>query len=546
MHKISIAQRCLKDDVFLIQGTYTDRLLASSEVPDVLFARYVVATTRQFLSRRTGTTPFAQREPKGARPPEHTNRFYSLQKQHSARANAFTTRGARQKTNKRARQEMDALPLELVSMVITNVEPLTLPLLRCVHPWWNDLIRTLPRRRSLAKRDRHRCSCPAECAKHYAQTALKRARWSVFHWMVDCAGSFGSANDLDKRACMEAASHGDLARIERLIGKHGYRCDNNMVATYAARRGHLHILEWVFGRAYALPTHICTDIAQSGRIDIIRWAKAKGYTWNEHTFDRAAQYGHLRTLQWLRNQGCPAGPRACQFAAGRGHLRVLQWLRANDAPWDAATVVIAAAVRGHLRVVRWAVGQGCPLTEKAAARAASHGHLGVLVWMHDNGCPMPGDLCEWAASAFHFDVVKWARAKGLPLSAYACEMAAVDGNLPMLVWLRKQGCPWNERTCAGAAAGGHLDILQWARGSGCPWNEGVTDGAIMNGHLQVLQWALANGHPQSARDPQSHWMIKLAVLVDESHIADWLYEQLPYKDKNEVCLAMAQEGRLEA
>ena len=46
----------------------------------------------------------------------------------------------------------------------------------------------------------------------------------------------------------------------------------------------------------------------------------------------AARGGHLEVLQWLRANGCPWNEWTCLHAAGGGHLVMLQWARANGCP----------------------------------------------------------------------------------------------------------------------------------------------------------------------------------------------------------------------
>ena len=72
----------------------------------------------------------------------------------------------------------------------------------------------------------------------------------------------------------------------------------------------------------------------------------------------AARGGHLEVLQWARANRCPWDWATCAFAAEGGHLEVLQWARANGCKWDAQTCSRAAR-GGHLEMLQWARANGC-------------------------------------------------------------------------------------------------------------------------------------------------------------------------------------------
>merc|ERR1712232_289168 len=89
--------------------------------------------------------------------------------------------------------------------------------------------------------------------------------------------------------------------------------------------------------------------AKAGRIDLIeRWG-----TWNSFTCQYAARWGHLHVLQWLYNEeNCEWDECISLAAASGGHLEVLQWLRANGCPWN-RDVCLAVAAYGHLKSLKW-------------------------------------------------------------------------------------------------------------------------------------------------------------------------------------------------
>jgi hypothetical protein len=50
------------------------------------------------------------------------------------------------------------------------------------------------------------------------------------------------------------------------------------------------------------------------------------------TCSYAAKRGHLEVLQWARANGCPWDEETCTFAAKKGHNEVLQWAIENGCP----------------------------------------------------------------------------------------------------------------------------------------------------------------------------------------------------------------------
>lgn len=102
---------------------------------------------------------------------------------------------------------------------------------------------------------------------------------------------------------------------------------------------------------------LCTYAAKYGHLEVLQWARENGCGWNVYTCSHAAKNGHLKVIQWARANGCPWHELTCTWAATGGHLEVLQWARANGCPWDRWTCE-AAARKGHHEVLQWARANG--------------------------------------------------------------------------------------------------------------------------------------------------------------------------------------------
>jgi hypothetical protein len=178
-----------------------------------------------------------------------------------------------------------------------------------------------------------------------------------------------------------------------------------------------------------------------------------GHCWSAHMCHYAARGGHLKVLQWLRLPGkpegqCPWDAMTCANAAEGGHLEVLQWLRRpnkpeGQCPWNQWTCAYAAK-GAQLDVLKWLrrpdkpEGQ-CACSAGACTFAAESGHLHVLQWLRQPD--KPEGQCDWNAGA--------------------CWAAAKNNHLKVLTWLRTgtDPCPWMKSSCLRAC--GSDDVRAW-------------------------------------------------------------------------------------
>ena len=107
---------------------------------------------------------------------------------------------------------------------------------------------------------------------------------------------------------------------------------------------------------------------------------------NKYAMDFAARNGHLHVVQWIHNnrrEGCSKS--AMDGASENGHLHIVQWLHANRKEGCTRCAMDGAARNGHLHVVQWLYtnrNEGC--TKDAIDFAAAKGHNHVVQWLHAN------------------------------------------------------------------------------------------------------------------------------------------------------------------
>ncbi len=185
--------------------------------------------------------------------------------------------------------------------------------------------------------------------------------------------------------------------------------DTSNIIKYAAKYGHLEVIQFAFANNYNMsiygniigsilvneandwisvkcyddhPAHIYA--AKYGHVEILQWAKDNEMTEKFNLCNIAAAYGHLNMLQWARNNGYEWYVDVCHHAAENGHLDILQWARANGCPWDSWTSVCAAEC-GQLDILQWVLANGCEYNSLAFIRAEYGPYSDVIQWLLDNG-----------------------------------------------------------------------------------------------------------------------------------------------------------------
>lgn len=140
-----------------------------------------------------------------------------------------------------------------------------------------------------------------------------------------------------------------------------FKCDSNdycnVIVGFAAKRGHLKVIQWLFtNRSEYCSAGAMDWAANNGYLEIIKYICANGKATNCTTnwMNRAAQNGHLNVVEWLhynRNEGCTT--HAMDWAARNGHLQMVKWLSENRSEGCTRAAFLGAANRGHLDVAKW-------------------------------------------------------------------------------------------------------------------------------------------------------------------------------------------------
>lgn len=230
------------------------------------------------------------------------------------------------------------------------------------------------------------CSRCARWDVNAAANAAKDGNLWIYRLLRDNCGR------MDDNAARYAALHGQHEAL-KWMWKNGSIGDwTDEVAAYAARGGHVHVLDALEtmylrydGLLYTTPC--CNKLAME-----------------------ASKCGHLQVLVWLLDREPaflhePDLPEVSAFAAQHHHFNILEWLLDNDCRLCKATMNYTVQ-NGTLDMVKRLRAHQCPWDVTAVDTAVQYGRHDVLQWLLDNGCPSvtgaievtgatPGDLVEF-------------------------------------------------------------------------------------------------------------------------------------------------------
>ncbi|CAM9700651.1 unnamed protein product [Ectocarpus sp. 6 AP-2014] len=195
-------------------------------------------------------------------------------------------------------------------------------------------------------------------------TCSAAARWGHFallKWAMQQGCHFG------QRVVHAAAQGGNLSiltYVESCIRRRGDVVDtaDSSLCTAAAAGGHVHILQWALANGRCIWSADTVRMAAlHGHLHVFRWGMENGcYMYRGVSVMRwAARGGHVVLLDWLLGNGFIADARLTVLAACRGHLGVLQWAYSrqlalfNENTWN-------AAVSKGPEIMQWLREKGCP------------------------------------------------------------------------------------------------------------------------------------------------------------------------------------------
>ena len=134
----------------------------------------------------------------------------------------------------------------------------------------------------------------------------------------------------------------------------------------AAYHGNLEMVKYCVANECPIVGYACEYAALNGRLEVLKYLREEEVKapWGSTTACWAAKYGHLHILEYLFERKFDEYDHwACQWAAMNGHLDCLKYLHETvKAPWN-SHVVYRAHEKNHPECVQYLLDKNCPLPD---------------------------------------------------------------------------------------------------------------------------------------------------------------------------------------
>lgn len=326
----------------------------------------------------------------------------------------------------------------------------------------------------------------------------------------------------------------------------------------------LGLTQWLVGAGMTMNQSSMNYAASAGQCDTVEFLFLHcKLALNEEVFSYAARGGHIKMLEWLVKYKCPMSTAAGEAAAESGHYNVLHWLCAQKLRHrtiDFANVIIGAAVSDDVSIAEWAYDMWClhvnaadimrtnPLTPLAVLRAAQFGSVNVMKWLFSKKCPFNLNLvCGFAGYYGHSRVLDCITEHEYPISSYAYYGAARAGHISMLYLLiRVHRVPLDTMVPAYAAVEGRSGVLAWlVYDQKCPIDDNSFIQAIIGCKLHTIKFLVnlhlsGDGHENVISQP-GHEYMTYAIGTGDLRVVECIYAYtLPTINHEEYAMTFCQ------
>lgn len=188
----------------------------------------------------------------------------------------------------------------------------------------------------------------------------------------------------------------------------------------AADGGHFELLKTLHQKNNNLPRDISTYAARRGHLDILKWLWQLGYIITDYAIEPdIIRNNHLETLSWLIDHG-------------------VQIPNKNKAH-------ILAIAYGHLEILKLLVGIGHTCTSHSFSLATKFNRFDIVKYLHEIKCNYNSAVYINVADNGNLEMLKWLRENGYEWNNTLCGRLVNIGNLELLLWAINNNAPYTPR-----------------------------------------------------------------------------------------------------
>lgn len=212
--------------------------------------------------------------------------------------------------------------------------------------------------------------CNSDCLECFILAVSLVKKWNPVSCVLKCCAS-GSPRIL------EWIIESEFARWKRIY-------------SYAAcEMGNLNVLEWAYGKGYALADQLLTSCIRNGRIEIIRWLEEIQYDFSGETpsiFDCEGE----NTIEWFldnRKWGEEEFNEAVRMGDRIRISKMNDKCLENGYSYFNILHSGYAAVIGDVSFLQFIIEKGCPLDTNVTFNSVYYDNLDCFKYAYESGCP---------------------------------------------------------------------------------------------------------------------------------------------------------------
>jgi hypothetical protein len=201
--------------------------------------------------------------------------------------------------------------LETVEWVLKRLAPSEIP-----HSWKHACEELAKRSEFQFLRRLHGLGAPLT---PYAATLVAfRGDLNTLQWLYELPFKSASTDTIPRTLVSEhaalAAAQGGQLQVVQWLHSVGVKGDMSAMMAAAARRGHRHVLEWLWNHCNAeavlarADSNICLAAAKRGDLPLLQWLRERDFQWNVDTYVEARRRNHQELLHWAVQNSVPLPP----------------------------------------------------------------------------------------------------------------------------------------------------------------------------------------------------------------------------------------------